>query len=64
MQDFLNLNGSAEGGATPPHGATPPQDRKVSLRVTLPNHSVCAVSIKDTSKTVDVFEVHNSSSSL
>ena len=54
MQDFLNSKG-VENGV--PIQSTPPQDRKINLRVILPNRSTCTVSIKENSRTFEVFEV-------
>lgn len=54
MQDFLNSSGMDNGSASQ---GTPPQDRKCNLRVLLPTRSVCTVSVRDNSRTGDVFEV-------
>jgi len=66
MQDFLKPDGmfaksgggqpgaeSARGGAQ----ATPPQDRTFSLRVLLPNRSISTVTVRNNSRTKEVFEV-------
>lgn len=55
MQDFLNPSGKENGMCATQ--ATPPQDRKFSLRVLLPNRSICTVSVRDNSRTMEVFEV-------
>lgn len=54
MQDFLNSSRAENGKAAE---TTPPQERKVSLRVLLPDRTVCTVNIRDDSRTPEVFEV-------
>ena len=54
MQDFLNPLGVENGRDSQ---ALPPQDRKFNLRVLLPTRSVCTVSIRDNSRTAEVYEV-------
>lgn len=54
MQDFLNSKGESANG---PSQATPPMERRVDLCVLLPDKSKCTVSIKESSRTADVFDV-------
>ena len=54
MQDFLQSKAEANNKPVQP---SPPQDRRVDLCVMLPNRSKCTVSIKENSRTLEVFEV-------
>lgn len=60
MQDFLQSRGetfNSNSTSTKPSQPSPSQDRKVDLCIILPNRSKCTVSIKENSRTTEVFEV-------
>lgn len=60
LQDFLELKkpaGASAGAADAPEVITPQVEKSVDFRVTLPDHSVTMVTIKEQWRTREVFEV-------